>query len=87
MTPSANSEPQQNLNPTVRATPMSTPWPCISSGRINELITILKENLARHQEDRDILSALVTFSRDSGNIGAALEYAERLSASSRMTVN
>ena len=50
-----------------------------SSGRINELINVLKENLARHQEDRDILSALITFSRDSGNIGPALEYAERLS--------
>ena len=50
-----------------------------SSGRINESIKVLKENLARHQEDRDTLSALITFSRDSGNIGAALEYAERLS--------
>jgi predicted CXXCH cytochrome family protein len=50
-----------------------------SSGRIGESIEVLKENLARHPDDRDTLSALVTFSRDSGNIGAALEYAERLS--------
>jgi hypothetical protein len=39
----------------------------------------LKANLARHPDDRESLSALVSFSRDSGNIAAALEYAERLS--------
>ncbi|MDI4237317.1 multiheme c-type cytochrome [Bradyrhizobium sp. Arg237L] len=50
-----------------------------SSGRIGESIEVLKANLARHPDDRDSLSALVSFSRDSGNIGAALEYAERLS--------
>jgi predicted CXXCH cytochrome family protein len=50
-----------------------------SSGRIDESIAVLKANLARHPDDRESLSALVSFSRDSGNIGAALEYAERLS--------
>ncbi|WP_458160897.1 tetratricopeptide repeat protein [Bradyrhizobium sp. 18BD] len=50
-----------------------------SSGRVGESIEVLKANLVRHPDDRDSLSALVTFSRDSGNIGAALEYAERLS--------
>ncbi|OAF14767.1 hypothetical protein AXW67_17505 [Bradyrhizobium neotropicale] len=50
-----------------------------SSGRVGESIEVLKTNLVRHPDDRDSLSALVTFSRDSGNIGAALEYAERLS--------
>lgn len=50
-----------------------------SSGRIDEAIKILKENLARHPDDRDTLLALVTFSRDAGDIGAALEYAEQLS--------
>lgn len=50
-----------------------------SSGRIGESIDVLKENLARHPDERDTLSVLVMFNRDSGNINAALEYAERLS--------
>jgi predicted CXXCH cytochrome family protein len=50
-----------------------------SSGRINESIEVLTKNLARHPDDRETLSALVMFNRDSGNIKAALEYAERLS--------
>ena len=40
---------------------------------------VLKENLGRHPDDRESLSALVTFNRDAGDIGAALEYAEQLS--------
>ena len=55
-----------------------------SSGRADEALKILKENLARHPDDRDTLLALVTFSRDAGDIGAALEYAEQLS---RITPN
>jgi predicted CXXCH cytochrome family protein len=55
-----------------------------SSGRSDESIKVLKENLARHPDDRDTLLALVTFNRDAGDIGAALEYAERLS---RITPN
>jgi predicted CXXCH cytochrome family protein len=50
-----------------------------SSGRADEAIRILKENLARHPNDSDTLLALVTFSRDAGDIAAALEYAEQLS--------
>jgi len=50
-----------------------------SSGRIDESIMVLKENLARHADDRDTLLALVTFNRDAGKIGAALDYAEQLS--------
>jgi predicted CXXCH cytochrome family protein len=50
-----------------------------SSGRVDESIEVLKDNLTRHPDDRATLLALVTFSRDAGNIGAALEYAERLS--------
>jgi predicted CXXCH cytochrome family protein len=50
-----------------------------SSGRIDESLKVLKENLARHPDDRDTLLALVTFSRDAGDIGAALEYAGQLS--------
>jgi tetratricopeptide (TPR) repeat protein len=49
-----------------------------SAGRIGEAMTGLKENLARHPDDRDTLLALVTFSSDGGDAGAALEYAERL---------
>jgi Flp pilus assembly protein TadD len=50
-----------------------------SSGHLGESIKVLKENLTRHPDDRDTLLTLVTFSRDAGDIGAALEYAERLS--------
>jgi predicted CXXCH cytochrome family protein len=49
-----------------------------SAGRTSEAMTGLKENLARHPADRDTLLALVTFSRDAGDVGSALEYAERL---------
>jgi predicted CXXCH cytochrome family protein len=50
-----------------------------SSGQINESIEVLKNSLTRHPGDHDTLSTLVTFNRDSGNISAALEYAEQLS--------
>jgi predicted CXXCH cytochrome family protein len=49
-----------------------------STGRIREAMTELKESLARHPGDRDTLLALITFSRDGGDAGAALEYAEQL---------
>jgi predicted CXXCH cytochrome family protein len=49
-----------------------------SAGRIGEAMTGLNENLARHPGDRDTLLALVTFSRDGGDAGSALDYAERL---------
>jgi hypothetical protein len=45
---------------------------------IGEAMTELKENLARHPNDRETLLALVSFSRDGGDARAALEYAERL---------
>jgi predicted CXXCH cytochrome family protein len=50
-----------------------------SSGHTDEAKKILKENLARHPDDRDTLLALVTLNRDAGDIAAALEYAEQLS--------
>jgi predicted CXXCH cytochrome family protein len=50
-----------------------------SSGHIDQATKVLKENLTRHPNDRDTLLALTTFSRDAGDIRAALEYAERLS--------
>ena len=49
-----------------------------SAGRGSEAVTALKDNLARHPNDRDTLSALISFSRESGNIGSALEFAEKL---------
>jgi predicted CXXCH cytochrome family protein len=50
-----------------------------SSGRSDDSIKTLKENLARHPEDRDTLLALITFNRDAGEINTALDYAEQLS--------
>ncbi|KRQ14795.1 hypothetical protein AOQ71_12305 [Bradyrhizobium manausense] len=50
-----------------------------SSGRIDEAIKVLKANLVRHPDDRDTMLALVAFSRDAGDISAALEYAQQLS--------
>jgi hypothetical protein len=38
----------------------------------------LKESLAKHPNDRDTLMALISFSRETGDISGALEYAERL---------
>ena len=49
-----------------------------NSRRIREAMTELKESLARHPGDRDTLLALINFSRDGGDAGAALEYAEQL---------
>jgi predicted CXXCH cytochrome family protein len=49
-----------------------------SAGRGGEAMTVLKKTLARHPADRDTLTALIGFSRDTGDFGAALEYAERL---------
>jgi tetratricopeptide (TPR) repeat protein len=49
-----------------------------SAGHVNEAIAALKENLVRHPNDRDTLSALISFSRESGDINSALEFAERL---------
>jgi len=50
-----------------------------SSGRLDDSMKVLKQNLAHHPDDRDTLLALVTFSRDAGDNNAALEYAEQLS--------
>ena len=49
-----------------------------SAGRGNEAIATLKENVLRHPNDRDTLSALISFSRESGDVSSALKYAERL---------
>ena len=49
-----------------------------SGGRADEAMTLLKQGLASHPSNRDILSALVAFNREAGNADAALEYAEQL---------
>jgi predicted CXXCH cytochrome family protein len=49
-----------------------------SASRKDEAMSVLKDSLGRHPDDRDTLLALVTFNRDAGDTGAALEYAERL---------
>ncbi len=49
-----------------------------SVGRAGEAVTELKDNLTRHPGDRDTLLALISFSRDGGDAGAALDYAEQL---------
>ena len=49
-----------------------------SAGRGDEAMAALKENLVRHPNDRDTLLALISFSRESGDISSALEYAENL---------
>ena len=43
-------------------------------------MTTLKQALERHPNDRDILSALIAFSRAGGDNSSALVYAERLAA-------
>lgn len=52
-----------------------------SAGRIGEAMTLLKDTLEDHPVDRDILQAVVAFSRDAGEFAAALGYAERLAQS------
>ena len=49
-----------------------------TEGKRKEAIEFLKETHDRHPNDREILYALVTFNRDSGNLEAAEDYAERL---------
>jgi predicted CXXCH cytochrome family protein len=49
-----------------------------SAARVDEAIAVLKKSLERHPNDRDTLQGLMAFSRDSGDVSSALEYAERL---------
>jgi Flp pilus assembly protein TadD len=49
-----------------------------SAGRRREAIEFLEETYNRYPNDREILFALVTFNRDSGNLQAARNYAEKL---------
>jgi predicted CXXCH cytochrome family protein len=49
-----------------------------SAGQRDEAMTVLKEGLKSHPNDREILQALISFSRTAGDAEAALGYAERL---------
>ena len=51
-----------------------------SGGQGEKAMNVLKEGLARHPGDRDILSALIAFARAGGDLGSALTYAEQLAA-------
>ena len=53
-----------------------------SAGRGNEAMSVLKESMAKHPNDRDTLMALISFSRETRDINGALEYAERLARAS-----
>jgi predicted CXXCH cytochrome family protein len=50
-----------------------------SAGHLADAIAVLKESLARHPTDRDILMALINFAREAGDNTAALAHAEQLS--------
>lgn len=49
-----------------------------SAGRRGDAQAVLKTNLQRHPNDRETLSALIDLSRETGDAGGALAYAERL---------
>jgi Flp pilus assembly protein TadD len=49
-----------------------------SAGRSDEAMNVLQDGLRKHPDNRDILLTLITFSRDAGDMVAALEYAEQL---------
>jgi predicted CXXCH cytochrome family protein len=48
-----------------------------SAGRQQEAIAYLKDSLTGHPENRDILMAIVSFSREAGDTATALQYAEQ----------
>ena len=53
-------------------------WLAVARRRGPEALALLKDNLAKHPDDRDTLLALVAFNRDAGDIAAALDYAAQL---------
>ena len=48
-----------------------------SAGRQQEAIDYLKESLTGHPANRDIVMAIINFSRESGDAATALQYAEQ----------
>ena len=49
-----------------------------SAGHVDGALAVLKESLRKHPNDREMLSAAITFSRQRGDLAAALDYAQRL---------
>jgi Flp pilus assembly protein TadD len=49
-----------------------------SVGEIDRALTVLKRTHQQHPSDRDILLALAAFSRESGSLNDAIEYARKL---------
>jgi Flp pilus assembly protein TadD len=49
-----------------------------SAERRSGAIAVLTDSLKRHPDDRDTVEALVAFNRETGNVAAALQYAEQL---------
>ena len=49
-----------------------------SAGRLDESLRILRQSLARHSYDREILMALVTINRDLGRAPEAIGFLQRL---------
>ena len=47
-----------------------------SSGQVGPAITVLEQSLAEHPYDLAILTALLTFNRDAGDLDEAVRYAE-----------
>jgi DNA-binding SARP family transcriptional activator len=50
-----------------------------SAGHGPEAIAHLKEGLKEHPANRDIIMAIISFSREAGDIDTALRYAEQAS--------
>ncbi len=46
--------------------------------RAGEALDVLKNTLARHPYDRDVLTALISYEIEAAQFSTALEYAERL---------
>jgi predicted Zn-dependent protease len=42
-----------------------------AAGRATEALSLLKQNLARHPDNRDTLQALIAFTRDAGDVAGA----------------
>jgi predicted CXXCH cytochrome family protein len=51
-----------------------------SAGQPGEAMTVLKETLKKHPANREVLLALLSFSRAAGDNASALTYAEQLAA-------
>jgi Flp pilus assembly protein TadD len=49
-----------------------------SYGNVEKAIAVLKDAHERRPADRDVLTALITFQRDRGDVRSAVDYAERL---------